>query len=128
MHNIKEIKNNFEEFKKLMKLRNVDINLDNILSLDEKNRKLIQEKETLEMEKKNISKSKDEKLFAKSKDISLKIDELSKKQNLIKIELDNILSTLPNLPLSEVPHGKDDNSNKEVIKVGENKKYNFKPL
>ena len=61
MHNIKEIKNNFEEFKKLMKLRNVDINLDNILSLDEKNRKLIQEKETLEMEKKNISKSKDEK-------------------------------------------------------------------
>ena len=98
MHNIKEIKNNFEEFKKLMKLRNVDINLDNILSLDEKNRKLIQEKETLEMEKKNISKSKDEKLFAKSKDISLKIDELSKKQNLIKIELDNILSTLPNLP------------------------------
>tara|TARA_Y100000590_G_scaffold422792_1_gene527892 strand:- start:3274 stop:4533 length:1260 start_codon:yes stop_codon:yes gene_type:complete len=128
MHNIKEIKNNFEEFKKLMKLRNVDINLDNILSLDEKNRKLIQEKETLEMEKKNISKSKDEKLFAKSKDISLKIDELSKKQNLIKIELDNILSTLPNLPLSDVPHGKDDNSNKEVIKVGEIKKYNFKPL
>ena len=128
MHNIKEIKNNFEEFKKLMKLRNVDINLDNILSLDEKNRKLIQEKETLEMEKKNISKSKNEKLFSKSKDISLKIDELSKKQNLIKIELDNILSTLPNLPLSDVPHGKDDNSNKEVIKVGEIKKYNFKPL
>jgi len=128
MHNIKEIKNNFEEFKKLMKLRNVDINLDNILSLDEKNRKLIQEKETLDMEKKNISKSKNEKLFSKSKDISLKIDELSKKQNLIKIELDNILSTLPNLPLSEVPHGKDDNSNKEVIKVGEIKKYNFKPL
>ena len=128
MHNIKEIKNNFEEFKKLMKLRNVDINLDNILSLDEKNRKLIQEKETLEMEKKNISKSKDEKLFAKSKDISLKIDELSKKQNLIKIELVNILSTLPNLPLSDVPHGKDDNNNKEVIKVGEIKKYNFKPL
>ena len=109
MHNIKEIRKNFNEFKKLMKLRNVDIELDNILSLDERNRKLIQEKETLEMEKKNISKSKDEKLFAKSKDISLKIDELSKKQNLMKIELDNILSSLPNIPRDDVPVGKDEN-------------------
>ena len=38
MHNIKEIRNNFEEFKKLMKLRNVDISLDEILTWDKKNR------------------------------------------------------------------------------------------
>ena len=86
MHNIKDIRKNFDEFKKFMKLRNVDLNLDNILSLDENNRNLIQKKESLEMEKKNISKNKDEKMFAKSKELSLKIDDLSKKQTLLKTE------------------------------------------
>ena len=52
MHNIKDIRNDFEDFKEKLKNRNIDINLDNIISLDEENRKLIQEKEKFEMEKK----------------------------------------------------------------------------
>jgi len=52
MHNIKDIKNNLKSFKDGLKKRFIDIDLDNILTLDEKNRKLIQEKEILESEKK----------------------------------------------------------------------------
>ena len=73
MHNIKDIRNNFDNFKNLIKSRNVSIDLDEILDLDKKNRKLIQEKETLEQEKKSISKKQDKSLFAKSKEISEKI-------------------------------------------------------
>ena len=127
MHNIKDIRKNFDECKKFMKLRNVDLNLDNILSLDENNRNLIQKKESLEMEKKNISKNKDEKMFAKSKELSLKIDDLSKKQTLLKKQLDNLLSSIPNIPLKDVPPGKNENDNKEILKVGEIKNFNFKP-
>tara|TARA_Y100000590_G_scaffold350075_1_gene401812 strand:- start:1084 stop:2343 length:1260 start_codon:yes stop_codon:yes gene_type:complete len=127
MHNIKEIRNNFEKFKELMKNRNVDENLNSILILDENNRKLIQEKEELENEKKNISKNKNEKLFAKSKELSLKIDKLSKKQSQIKNQLDDILSSIPNVPLVDVPVGKDENANKEISKIGEIKKFSFKP-
>ncbi len=127
MHNIKDIKKNFEEFKKSMQLRNVDLDFENILSLDEENRNLIREKESLEMEKKNISKNKDSKLFSKSKEISYKIDDLSKKQSSIKKELDDILSLVPNIPLKDVPHGKDENDNKEILKVGEIKKFTFNP-
>ena len=127
MHNIKDIRKNFDEFKKFMKLRNVDLNLDNILSLDENNRNLIQKKESLEMEKKNISKNKDQKMFAKSKELSLKIDDLSKKQTLLKKQLDNLLSSIPNMPLKDVPPGKNENDNKEILKVGEIKNFNFKP-
>ena len=50
--------------------------LDKILELDENNRKYIQEKETLEKEKKDISKSKDKTLFEKSKNISMKLKKL----------------------------------------------------
>ena len=127
MHNIKDIRNNFEDFKNSIKHRNIDINLDEIVELDKKNRNFIHDKEKLEMEKKSISKSKDESLFKKSKEISIQIEELSKKQKIVKDKLDNILNSIPNVPLNDVPLGKDENDNKEVIKVGKINKFSFKP-
>ena len=127
MHNIKDIRKDIDNFKNTIKNRNVDVDFQQILNLDEENRKLIQEKEKLEMEKKSISKSKDETLFEKSKEISNKIDDLSKNQKNVKDQLDQILSNIPNLPLNDVPVGKDENSNKEVVKSGEIKEMSFKP-
>ena len=127
MHNIKDIRNNFDNFKNIIKSRNVSIDLDEILDLDKKNRKLIQEKETLEQEKKSISKKQDKSLFAKSKEISDKILSISKDQSLIKNKLDGLLSSIPNLPLHDVPIGADENFNKEISKSGTINKFNFKP-
>ena len=84
MHNIKDIRKDFENFKDKLKNRNVDISLDNIISLDEENRKLIQEKEKFEMEKKTISKSKDQSLFEKSKEI-LEIYDFKKSYHICNI-------------------------------------------
>ena len=128
MHNLKQIRENLEYFKKSLSHRNSEVDYNQILDLDKKNRQLIQEKEKFEMEKKNISKSKDESLFEKSKEISKQIENLSKKQKIIKSELDNLLSSIPNLPLDEVPIGKDENDNIEVTKSGEIKDFKFKPL
>ena len=128
MHNLKEIRENLEHFKTSLSHRNSEVDYDQILDLDKKNRQLIQEKEKFEMEKKNISKLKDESLFEKSKEISKQIENLSKKQKIIKNELDNLLSSIPNLPLDEVPVGKDENGNVEVTKSGEIKDFKFKPL
>ena len=128
MHNLKEIRENLEHFKISLSHRNSEVDYDQILDLDKKNRQLIQEKEKFEMEKKNISKSKDESLFEKSKEISKQIENLSKEQKIIKNELDNLLSSIPNLPLDEVPVGKDENDNIEVTKSGEIKDFKFKPL
>ncbi len=127
MHNIKDIRNNINNFKKLIKSRNVSLDLDQILNLDKDNRKLIQEKETLEQEKKEISKKQDKSLFAKSKKISEKILNINKKQLLIKNKLDDLLSSIPNLPLEDVPIGVDENFNKEILKSGTINKFNFKP-
>ena len=127
MHNIKDIRNDFEDFKEKLKNRNIDISLDNIISLDEENRKLIQEKEKFEMEKKAISKSKDQSLFEKSKKLSLKIEEINKNQIKLQSQITDILSSIPNIPLSDVPVGQDENSNKEIEKKGEIKEFNFKP-
>jgi len=127
MHNIKDLRNNFENFKNIIKSRNISIDLDQILVLDQKNRKLIQEKEALEQEKKSISKKQDKSLFSKSKEISEKIVSINKDQSLIKNKLDDLLSSIPNLPLKDVPVGTDENSNKEISKSGTIKEFNFNP-
>ena len=80
MHNIKEIRNDFNQFKKSIQKRIVDIDFENLKKLDEFNRELIQKKEAYEKEKKDISKSKDKNLFNKSKQISDELDLISKKQ------------------------------------------------
>ena len=127
MHNIKEIRNNIEAFKIALDKRFLDIDVDKILSLDEKNRKYIQEREIFEQEKKDISKSKDKTLFEKSKYISIEIEKINTLQVDIKKQLETILSSIPNIPYSNVPIGKDENSNIEISKSGTIPNFTFTP-
>ena len=127
MHNIKEIRNDLEGFKEALGKRFLKIDLDKILSLDEDNRKYIQKRETLEKEKKDISKLKDKSLFEKSKKISLEIEKINKLQIVAKKDLESVLSSIPNIPFSDVPIGKDENSNIEILKSGIIPKFTYKP-
>ena len=127
MHNLKEIRNNEEYFKESLKKRFFDFDLDKILKLDKINRKYILEKETLEKEKKDISKSKDQTLFKKSKKISDEIEKIGRLQNNVQKEIDEILSSIPNIPHKEVPIGQDENSNVEISKSGKVTEFTFMP-
>ncbi len=127
MHNLKEIRKDFDTFKKKLEIRSANVDFDKLKDLDVQNRDFIQKKETLEKEKKDISKSKDKSLFSKSKEISKSIDEITEKQKQIKLSLDNILSNIPNIPHPDVPIGKDENDNLEVIKKGQIPKFDFNP-
>jgi len=127
MHNIKDIRNDIKAFKEALDSRWVKIDVDKILSLDENNRTYIQQRETLEKEKKDISKSKDKTLFAKSKSISAQIEKINNLQSIIKEQLETILSSVPNIPYSDVPIGKDENSNIEISKSGIIPNFTFKP-
>jgi seryl-tRNA synthetase len=126
MHNIKEIRNDTEAFKEALDKRFLNIDVDKILSLDETNRKYIQQKESLEKEKKDISKSKDKTLFEKSKNISIEIEKINTLQTAVKEQLETILSSIPNIPYLDVPIGKDENSNIEISKSGTIPKFTFK--
>ena len=127
MHNIKEIRNDIGAFKEALDKRYLDIDVDKILSLDESNRKFIQQREILEKEKKDISKSKDKTLFEKSKNISTEIEKINKLQTVVREQLETILSSIPNIPYSDVPIGKDENSNIEISKSGTIPNFTFKP-
>ncbi|MDC3088036.1 serine--tRNA ligase [Candidatus Pelagibacter sp.] len=128
MHNLKEIRKDFDAFKKSLEKRATDVNFVKLKDLDIKNREFIHKKESLEKEKKDISKSKDKSLFAKSKEISSEIEKINKQQVVIKKELDYILSNIPNIPHPDVPNGKDENDNVEIKKSGKVPDFDFKPL
>ncbi len=127
MHNLKEIRKDFPGFEKALEKRSLKIDFKKLQKLDEKNRNLIQKKEAIEKEKKDISKSKDETLFKKSKELTFELDKLIDSQKKIKTELDNLLSNIPNIPHEDVPNGKDENDNVEVLKTGNIRKFDFKP-
>ncbi|RUA13765.1 MAG: serine--tRNA ligase [Alphaproteobacteria bacterium] len=128
MHSIKLIRKEPDFFLKKLGHRNTNIGLKSILDLDKKNRELIQSKEKLEQEKKIISKKQDKRQFSRSKKISKEIEQFNKSQIKIQNKIEAILSSLPNLALNDVPIGKDDRSNKEIKKIGEIPKFEFKPL
>ena len=127
MHNLKDIRKDFDGFKKALEKRSLDIDFEKLKDLDIRNREFIKKKETLENEKKNISKSKDKTLFTKSKEISLSIDEITKKQKIVKTDLEKILSSIPNIPHHDVPNGVDENDNVEIKKSGKIPEFDFKP-
>ena len=126
MHNLKEIRKNIDIFKKKINERNSNINFDQLLEIDIQNRNLILEKENLEKEKKDITKTKDQKNFDKSKQLTKQINIISKDQELVKEKINKILSLIPNLALEDIPVGKDDTFNKIIRKNGNIKKFNFK--
>ena len=126
MHNLKFIRENTDIFKKKISDRNVNVDIDKLIKLDKENRQLIQNKEKLEQEKKIISKTKDQTKFDKSKKISDEIENLIKNQKEIQKKIEPILNFIPNVALEDVPLGKNEKSNKEIKKVGDIPKFNFK--
>ncbi len=127
MHNLKEIRKDFNTFKQSLEKRLVDVDFTKLIDLDKKNRDLIQKKELLEKEKKDISKSKDKTLFTKSKEISSAIEKISEEQKVVKQDLEKILSNIPNIPHKDVPNGNNEKDNVEINKSGKIPKFDFTP-
>ena len=128
MHNLKDIRKDFEGFKKSLEKRNVNVDFEKLKKLDIKNRELIQIKEGYEKEKKDISKSKDESLFKKSKEISNKLNLIITEQNQIQSQLNGILSNLPNIPHDDVPLGNNENDNVEKSLLNRDTNFNYQKL
>ena len=126
MHSLKEIRKNFELFERKIKERFSAIDLKSLISLDKENRELIQKKEKLEQEKKLLSKKKDPQNFTKSKNLTDEIVLLENSQKKLQKKINQIIFSLPNLALEDVPVGKDENSNKIIKSIGNIKKFDFK--
>ena len=124
MLDIKFIKENEKEVEKGIKAKGFDVDVNLILDFDEQNRGLEKEIENLNIERKKAANKKD---IKKGKEIKIKLAELESEKKVTSEKLNELLRKLPNLPLPEVPIGKDETENVVLREVKEKTKFSFNP-
>lgn len=136
MLDVKRLRSDFEEVKRLLDKRGKEYHLEKFLEIDKKRRELLQEVEDLKNKQNTESKQvpilkKEGKdvsaLMAEMKELSAKIKELDSQVSQVDEEVKNFLLSVPNTPNESVPEGKDDSFNLEMRKWGEPTKFDFEP-
>lgn len=138
MLDIKWIRENPEAFDEALAKRSAESQSSRILALDEERRQHISKVQVAQERRNAASKeigkamaTKDmetaDKLKAEVAELKVFLTEAENKERELDQELNGILSTLPNIPLEDVPLGKDENDNVEIRKVGEKPSFGFKP-
>ena len=130
MHDINKIREEPNVFVEGLKKRGLEVDIDKILQIDKDLRTSISDIQTLQEQRNQISKDAgkaksegNEEHFIKLNKEVQKIKESISKNDVtraeIELELNGILSSLPNIPSKDLPIGKDDSSNLEIKKEGE---------
>ena len=105
--------------------------VDEVIALDQENRNIKQEVESLRANKNKISKQigalmaqgKKEEAEEVKKEVAAsgaKIDELSAREKEVEEKIKTIMMTIPNIIDPSVPVGKDDSENVEIERFGRN--------
>lgn len=117
MLDIQFIRDNPEKVKKGVAAKLFDPKLvDKVLELDKKRRDLIQKVEELRSERNKLAK---EKRVNEGKQIKEKLQGIEPQLGKIEKDFFAVLTQIPNLPLPQVPVGKNEKENVEVRKWGE---------
>lgn len=138
MHDIKAIRDNPTAFDAGLKRRGLEALSPSLLSIDEKRRAAILASEQAQARRNAASKdigeakkAKDEvraaKLMAEVAELKTTMPELEAAAKSFDDELTRELSSIPNLPLDEVPDGTDEHGNVQHHVFGKARDYGFAP-
>jgi len=118
-----------QKIKDAAKHKNREVDVDKILKLDTERREIIQEAQKLREERNEIASKKPPtpEQIERGKALKDELKIVEKKLQETENELNNLLLYIVNVPLDEVPIGKDETGNKELKKWGEPTKFDFKP-
>jgi seryl-tRNA synthetase len=138
MHDIRAIRDNPDAFDAALARRGLAVEAKGLIALDEQRRAKILTLETTQARRnaasKEIGEAKKNKAEAKAKSLLDEVAALKDKMPAMEAAekeasaaLDKALSEIPNLPLSDVPDGKDEKDNIEHHRFGAKRSYAFAP-
>lgn len=149
MLDIKFIRENPDKVKEGIGKKQVKVDIDRLLELDKRKRELLREIEGLKAEQKRVSSvilspsETDEESRGKStgsfgrqrrpqddgraKELKGKIKEMEPELKKTELELDILMRQIPNLPLEDVPAGKDERDNQVLREEGKKPYFDFNP-
>lgn len=135
MLDIKRVRENYEEVKKILLTRNEDLgNFDEFEELDVKRRDLIAKTEVLKAERNKVSeqisimkrnKENADEVIARMREVGEEIKQLDNELREVEEKFEYMMMRLPNIPHESVPVGETEDDNIEVLKWGELPNFNF---
>jgi len=114
MIDIKLLRENSEKVKKACQNKRVVVDVNKILEIDKKKRETIQQIENLKAAKNKLS-AKD---IEKGRELKERIKQLEPELENLEKEFNELFLQIPNLPLDDVPIGKDESENKVIKTYG----------
>src|SRR5262245_16166830 len=138
MHDIKWIRENPGVFDRGLARRGLKGEAQRLIALDERRRAAIQKAEAalarrnaaskeIGAAKKNKDEAAAQKLLAEVALLKETIPALEAEEKKLSRDLDDALAQIPNLPLDEVPDGKDETANVEHHHFGAKRNYGYEP-
>jgi seryl-tRNA synthetase len=138
MHDIKWIRDNPDAFDRGLSRRGLPAEAKGLIEIDERRRAAIQKAEAalarrnaasreIGAAKKSNEEAAAQALMAEVARLKEEIPALEAEEKRISKELDDALAQIPNLPLGEVPDGKDASDNVEHHRFGAKRNYGFVP-
>ena len=122
MLDIKFIRDNLDKVKEAIKNKQLNVNLDHVIQLDDQRRKLILETEAYRSRRNEISSklkgAPDDAIVDESRKIKEQLGRLELELEEIESQWKQALQTVPNIPMDDVPVGKDETENKVLKQVG----------
>ncbi|MAG44631.1 serine--tRNA ligase [bacterium] len=134
MLEINFIRENPDKIKKACEHKQVKVDIDKLLKLDDKRRDLIKKVEKLYAKQNKMSpkiakakKDEKQKMIDQMRGLKAKLINLEPELREIKKQWKKLMLLVPNPALDNVPIGKDDSENIVIKQVGEKPEFDFKP-
>jgi len=132
MLDIKFIRENVKQVKEAAKNKNIQVDIDELLKLDEERREAQIKIDELRAERNELASSvksgkPSAEQIAKGKYLKEEITKLEEEGGGVEEKYLELLERVPNLYHPDAPIGKDDSENVEIERVGEPAQFDFKP-
>src|SRR5438445_9546428 len=138
MHDIRWVRDNPDAFDRGLERRGLPPEAKRLIEIDERRRAAIQKAEAalarrntasreIGAAKKSNEEAAAQALLAEVARLKAEIPQLEEEAKKASKELDDALAQIPNLPLDEVPDGKDPSDNVEHHRFGAKRDYGFQP-
>lgn len=138
MLDIKRVRDNFEEVKRVLETRNEDLgNLDEFEVLDGRRRELIAKVEVLKAERNKASemiavmkRNKEDatEAITRTRELGDEIKAIDAELDEVEEKFEYMMMRLPNIPHESVPVGETEDDNVEVYTWGEKPAFDFEPI
>ncbi len=132
MLDIKFIRENADLIREAARKKRIEFKVEDLLEVDEKRLKLMQEVEALRSEQNKLgeemARARTPELAEKLKDLKIKFKSGEEELREVMKTWQSLMLQVPNVPDISVPEGKDDSDNQEIKTWGEKTKFDFTPL